>query len=264
MIKKLFIILTFGVVSMTYGQPDWLQTSPIQVADGYGYHHPQIEISGDNRVLITWTDQASHNVYLAKHNGVDGFMTPIQLNPEFFEVASYDWSGPDLAVEGSNVYVVFRAGNFESYLVKSTDHGESFGDTVRLGSPDALFPFYPDVAVLNDTVYATYMIHEDEDGSSPDYVFTRSVDGGASFEPFTIVSELFTEQVCDCCQPEIVVSDDYVVIFFRNNASNIREIKGVVSYDRGASFTDWFSVDDHGWYIAGCPSTGPDARFFEQ
>lgn len=242
-------------------QTDWLKTSPIKVADGFGYHHPQIEISGDSRVLITWTDQVSQNAYIAKHNGVDGFMDPIQLNPSDFGVASYDWSGPDLAVEGENVYVVFRAGNYESYLVKSTDYGETFGDTVRLGSPDALFPFYPDVAVLNDTVYATYMIHEDEDGASPDYVFTRSVDGGTTFEAYTIVSELFSDEVCDCCPPEIVVNDDYVAVFFRNNDANIRDIKGVVSYDRGATFTEWFSVDDHGWFIAGCPSTGPDARF---
>ena len=48
--------------------------------------------------------------------------------------------------------------------------------------------------------------------------------------------------------------------FFRNNASNIRDIKGVISYDRGVTFTDWISVDDHQWSIMACPSTGPDAR----
>jgi hypothetical protein len=52
-----------------------------------------------------------------------------------------------------------------------------------------------------------------------------------------------------------------VIVFFRNNDDNIRDIKAVTSIDRGASFTDWISVDDHNWYIEGCPSTGPDAHF---
>jgi hypothetical protein len=164
-------------------------------------------------------------------------------------------------VEGSNVYVVFRASDYNSYMVKSTDNGESFGDTIRIAEPSVLFPFYPDMAVHNDTVFVTYMKHEDEDGSSPDYVFTRSTDGGLTFETQVLVSELFSDEVCDCCPPEIVVNDQYVVVFFRNNESNIREIKGVLSYDRGETFTDWFSADDFGWYLASCPSTGPDARF---
>ena len=69
------------------------------------------------------------------------------------------------------------------------------------------------------------------------------------------------DEACDCCQPEIIVNDQYVIMFFRNNATNIRDIKAVVSYDRGATFTNWISVDDHLWNIMSCPSTGPDARF---
>lgn len=263
---KLFLTLSclFASVSILFSQTDLLTTDPIIVADGYGNHHPQIEVTNDDRVNITWTSPGTESAYFAKHNGFDGFGTPVKLNPEGLGVASYTWSGPDFAIEGSNVYAVFRSTNFQSYLVKSTDHGATFGDTVRIASETALYPFYPDVAVLNDTVYATFMNHLDGDGGTPNYVFSRSTDGGASFESFILASDIMSDEVCDCCPPEILVNEKYVIIFFRNNEDNVRDIKAVISYDRGETFSEWISVDDHEWVILSCPSTGPDARFISE
>lgn len=259
----LAVVASLFVIQLP-AQSDLLVTSPVMVAEGYGNHHPQIEITNDGRANISWTDHSSESAYFAKHNGVDGFNDPVKLNPDGLGVASYSWSGPDFSIEGSNVYAVFRATNFQSYLVKSTDNGLTFGDTVRIASEPALYPFYPDVAVLNDTVYATFMNHLDDAGSSPNYVFSRSVDGGESFESFVLASDIMSEEVCDCCPPEILVNDTYVIIFFRDNVDNIRDIKAVISFDRGETFTDWISVDDHGWDINSCPSTGPDARFIDE
>jgi hypothetical protein len=147
-------------------------------------------------------------------------------------------------------------------LVKSIDNGETFGDTVRVDHLATGFGQYPDVAVYNDTVYVTFMDH-DAGGSNPQYVVTRSVDGGASFQTEVVAGAILGDEACECCQPEIVVNNHYVIVLLRNNENDIRDIKAVISYDRGATFSNWFSVDDHQWYINGCPSTGPDSRITE-
>jgi pterin-4a-carbinolamine dehydratase len=263
-LMKNYTLSILAVFFLSHGfAQDFTYTEPIQVLAGGGNHHPQVELIEPGRVGVTWTSNGTKNVYFAKHNGVDGFDDPVQLNPDGLDVQSYDWSGPDMAVEGDNVYVVFRSFGYESghvYVVKSTDKGATFGDTVRVDWLEEGYAQYPDLAVLNDTVYVTFMNH-DAGGSNPSYDIARSVDGGLTFETEVPGAYLLDAEACDCCQPEIIVNAGYVVVFYRNNDDNIRDIKGVISTDRAASFTEWISVDDHNWMIAACPSTGPDARF---
>src|SRR5690606_1526951 len=99
-------------------------TTPISVATGYGFFHPQIEISDDGVPIVLWTDNGTRNIYFAKYNGAGAFEAPIKLNVGDQEVQAYTWSGADLAVDGINVYVVFRSFGFDTghiYVVKSSD-----------------------------------------------------------------------------------------------------------------------------------------------
>ncbi len=263
--KKHCILLLALITVFQLNAQDFAVTDPVKVADGVGNHHPQVELVEPGRVGVTWTSGGTKNAYFAKHNGVDGFADPVQLNPEGLDVQSFDWSGPDFAVEGDNIYVVFRSYGIATghiYVVKSTDKGETFGDTVRVDALEEGYGQFPDLAVFNDTVYVTFMNH-DEGGANPSYEVARSVDGGLTFEDEVLAASIIPGESCDCCQPEIIVNDEYVIVFFRNNDDNIRDIKAVTSIDRAASFTEWISLDDHNWYIEACPATGPDARFIE-
>ncbi len=238
-------------------------SEPIPVATSHGFFHPQIEISGDGQPVVLWTDNGTKNLYFAKHNGTDAFNTPIKLNSGTQQVQAYTWSGADLAVDGSNIYIVFRSLGYETghvYVVKSEDNGTSFGDTVRVDEIADGFGQFPDLTAYQDTVWVTYMKFH-EGGHDPQYVVARSIDGGATFEAEVDAGALLGAEACDCCQPEIIVDASKVIVFFRNNDNDIRDIKAVVSYDRGATFTDTYEVDDHNWDINACPSTGPDARF---
>ena len=260
---KLFVppFFLFLLSNLSYGQISIVE-GPLDVSQGLSYNHPQIEVLGDGVPGVIWTHKNDYLLYFSKYDA-GGFTPPVQLNPSGTEVQSYNWSGPDLAIEGNNVYVAYKGFGYETgnvYLVKSTDNGTSWSDTVRIDNLSEGFAQYPDLAVLNDTVYVTFMDH-DAGGINPQYVITRSTDGGASFEPEVDVTALIGDEACDCCQPEIVVNADYVIVFFRNNDADIRDIKAVISYDRGETFSTWFSVDDHFWDISSCPSTGPDARF---
>ena len=264
--KKITLsLLSIFAIITVIGQ-DFEVTNSIQVADGFGNHHAQIEIIEGGRVGVTWTDAASKNIYFAKHDGVGAFAEPVQLNPDGLEVQSYTWSGPDLVVEGDNVFVVFRSAGYDMghiYVVKSTDKGETFGDTVRVDHLAEGYGQYPDIAVLNDTVYVTFMNH-DAGGLNPSYDVVRSVDGGATFESVVLAGYLLPGEACDCCPPEIIVNNSRLMVVFRNNDDNVRDIKSVISMDRGESFTDWISLDNHEWTIISCPSTGPDARFISE
>jgi len=262
-VMKYILTILLTVNSILASAQSFIASDPITVASGLGYYHPQIEITNDDKPIVLWANSSDKNLYVSKLGVNNSFSTPIQLNPMGFDVQTFDWSGADLAIEDSNVYVVFRSLGYETghvYLVKSTDNGLTFGDTVRVDNLSSGYGQYPDVAVLNDTVWVTFMDH-DASGLNPQYVVAKSIDGGSTFLPEIVAGEILGNEACDCCQPEIIVNNDYVIVYFRNNDNNIRDIKGVVSYDRGETFTDFFSVDDHLWQINGCPSTGPDSRF---
>ena len=259
-----FFLSIFFSLNFAFSQ-SFSVSSPIPIGEGYGFNHPQIEITNDGKPIVLWTDQVLKKLYISKQNDPFSFNSAMEISPIGLEVQSYNWSGPDLAIEGDNIYVVFRSQGYDTghiYLVKSTDNGNTFSDTVRIDQVPG-FAQYPDISVHNDSLWITYMDH-DIDGSNPQYKVVRSFDGGATFQPQVIAGEIVGNEACDCCQPEIIVNDNFVVVFFRNNDNNIRDIKGVVSYDRGQTFSNWISVDDHNWSINACPSTGPDARFTDE
>jgi hypothetical protein len=263
--KKYFVGFYLVLFAMNLFGQDFEASSPVTVASGYGNYHPQMEVLGDGHLGIIWTDAALNQLYFSKQTAPEVFSAPIQLNPTGTQVQDYNWSGPDLSSWGNNVYVVYHDLGYEDghvYLVKSTDNGLTFGDTVRVDYLLDSYAQFPDVAVYNDTVFVVFMEH----GflvMEPQMVLARSTDGGQTFEPHVDVSGWVGLEVCDCCQPEIIVDESRVIIFYRENDANTRDVKAVISYDRGQTFTQYIQPDDHNWTIAACPSTGADARFLE-
>ena len=263
---KSTLTLVFTIITLSGFSQVFLPGNPISVSDTLGYNFPQIEITGDGVPGVIWTDHNNLDIYFAKHNGVDDFLTPIKLNPDGTNVQSFNWSGANIEVEGDNIYVVYHSEGFTTghcYFVKSTDNGATWSDTVRVDNVADGHAQFPDIAAHNDTLWVVLLDH-DANGLNPHYRVTRSVDGGATWEPDVQASELWPGESCDCCSPEIVADDDYVIVFSRNNDNNIREFKGVVSYDRGATFTGMIDVDMHAWNIMSCPSVGASARMYGQ
>lgn len=262
---KLFFSLLLLIGSNILNAQNFTTTPPISLGAGYGNSHPQIEITNDGQPIVLWANQNDNTLYTSKYNGAGAFSTPLAISPTNLDVQSYNWSGADLAIEDDNVYIVFRSAGYETghiYFVKSADNGATFSDTVRVDDLATGFGQYPDIAVHQDTIWVTFMDH-DANGLNPQYVVSRSIDGGITFQTEVLAGELIGNEACDCCPPEIIVNENYVIVYFRNNNSNIRDIKGIISFDRGLTFSTWFSVDDHMWNISGCPSTGPDSKFLD-
>jgi len=261
---RFFTTIFVSLVTFISAAQNFSVSEPMTVASGYGNYHPQIEVMGDGELGMIWTNSSTNSLYFCKRNGLNTFDVPVKLNPDGTEVQDYNWSGPDLCAQDSLVYVAYHDYGFETghiYLVKSTDYGASFGDTIRVDNlPGTDYAQFPDIAVHNDTLYVVFMSHGLVT-MNPQMMLTRSFDGGQTFEPAVDASTWMGEEACDCCQPELIVNDEHVIIYFRRNASNVREIKGLISYDRGATFNEMYSPDDHNWNISACPSSGPDARF---
>ncbi|UKN03369.1 T9SS type A sorting domain-containing protein [Paracrocinitomix mangrovi] len=260
--KQLLTLFSF-VLTLSINAQTFSTNTPINVATGMGNYHPELELLSDGTPVVLWTDINSFNLYFAKHNGVDAFDTPIQLNPTGTDVQAYTWSGPGMEIEGNNIYVAYHSYGVQTghiYFTKSTDNGANWSDTVRVDNVADGYAQFPDIAVFQDTLWVVLLDH-DASGLNPHYRVTRSTDGGATWEPDVLASELWPGESCDCCEPEIIVDAERVIIVTRNNDNNVREMKATVSYDRGQTFTDTYSVDDHGWTIASCPSVGADADF---
>jgi len=261
---RFLVVLSF--ISSVFTLKGQLVVSPsLIVAENFGVHHPQIDLNALNESIVTWTDATSKNIYFSKKVN-NSFTTPIALNTGGVLVQSYAWSGPDLCVENEKIYTVFRSDGYETgnvYLAKSIDHGATFSAASRVDYLSEGYAQYPDIAVLNDTIFVTYMQH-DANSTNPRYVLSRSFDGGTTFEQPILAGALTGNEACDCCPPDIVVTDEYVIILFRNNNNNIRDIKGAISYDRGTTFTQIADIDTHNWMLMSCPSTGPDGKINTQ
>lgn len=100
-------------------------------------------------------------------------------------LASRDAVGaPDVAAEGSNVYVVFQVIEGGKSVVKfqrSTDEGATFGPEKKLSAAGAAASL-PRIAAAGEDVYVVWQ-ETSLVSTVPQIVLRRSVDGGETFEP---------------------------------------------------------------------------------
>lgn len=75
-------------------------------------------------------------------------------------------------------------------------------------------------------------------------------------------SEGVDDLTCDCCNPVPVVTDDSLVVAYRDrdtvDGEIVRNVAAIRSLDGGASYESPVAVADDDWFLSGCPFTGPD------
>ena len=81
---------------------------------------------------------------------------------------------------------------------------------------------------------------------------------GGSLTEFEGVDDL----TCDCCNPVPVVTDDSLVVAYRDrdtvDGEIVRNVAAIRSLDGGDSYESPVEVADDDWFLNGCPFTGPD------
>ncbi len=231
----------------------------IQVADGYGNLRPRIALSNGNPIVIWGGGSGTQPVYSSFYNGTS-FSSPQAIHPTNMDVFSTWWAGPDIAAYGDTVYVAFKGVPEDSlpvYVVKSIDGGQSWGDTIPLGVYGG-FTRFPEIEIASGgnpvIAYMDFM----PGWSTPQYSFQKSSDGGLSWQSVQNISQGSNGEVCDCCESELLTYGQDVVLAYRNNDANTRDMWLSHSNDGGANFSNDIDIDDMNWFISVCPSSGPD------
>jgi hypothetical protein len=255
-------LLFLGLSIQLQAQIGWQFTNPIPVANGitYGYLRPKITLDANNQPVILWGKSNTHQIMVSTFNGVD-FNTPVQINPAGTHPYMSSWYNADIKSAGDTIIAVFPTDVPANhvFLVKSTNGGNTWADTVRVDHiPPGGIAYFPsaDINQAGD-IAVTFMRHE-AGWVNPRYVVTTSLDGGNIFNADTNASAIALGEVCDCCPAHLIYNNHTQVLTFRNNNANLREFYAAVSTNDGASFTG-YNVDNQGWVYPACPSVAPSS-----
>jgi Secretion system C-terminal sorting domain len=213
--------------------------------------------------VVIWTNPSTADVYSAVQSGI-GFTDPVQLNPVGFNVSAFDWSGPEIASSGNNVFVVFKQVPEDTggiFCVKSTDGGLSWGDTVRVNVGETLFSRMPAINLDGNGNPVIAYLREDMETMYSDWALSISTDGGTSFDPVISLTASVGDAVCDCCPASIAIQNDLIAVLYRNNEDNLRDIRAVISDDGGLNFDSFVDMDPLDWTINACPASGVQGYF---
>lgn len=235
---------------------------PVADDNAYGKTRPRIVSDASGNPVVMWGRKTTDKVYVAKLDG-NSFTTPVSVVPGTEEAFVADWAGPDIAANGDDVFVTYHsqpeAEGFV-YVVKSSDGGVSFGDTVRAENIGADQSRFPVIAVDPNGNPAVMFMRFTGNWVDPQYVVANSPNGGTSYLEDVPGSEIAPGEVCDCCPAALLSEGQRQVAMFRNNDNNLRDLWVTISNDNGADFDTGDDMDPNNWIINSCPSTGPDGH----
>jgi hypothetical protein len=244
--------------SLLYWEPE------ITVADGsvFGNIRPRIALNASDEPIVVMGKGSSNKVFSSKWNGTS-FSTPIDLLPSDMGAYLATWTGPDIAAKGDTVIIVVKEVDLDNghiYTVRSTDGGNTFSDTIRVDNHPNGVVWLPSMDIdENGNPSIVFMAHE-SGWSAPRYHVAHSLDQGITYQNALDVASSIPQEACDCCPAEYVISGNNHVMLYRNNDNNIRDIYGVYSADDGVNYSAE-NIDQLGWNVTSCPSTGPHGLF---
>jgi hypothetical protein len=260
--KKLYSLIVVISISLNCSAQTLNWTSEITVANGstYGSERPRIAVGANNVPVVVWGGgTGSEPLYASRWNGT-AFGTPVTVTPNGVDPAVMSWQGHEIASRGNIVYAVFKTqpemmGRI--YIVKSTDGGQTWSDTVAVDNMVAPYDRFPSVAVTSAGNPAVMMMTFDTSWMAAEYKVTNSTDGGQTF-PMPVAASINSgSDVCDCCPGYIVTDGSNQACAYRRNASNIRDMWTSVSTNNGATFPTAIDCDVTNWMLMNCPSSGP-------
>lgn len=235
----------------------------IIVSDGatYGKLRPRAALV-NNDPIVVYGGFGAENLFISKWNG-SGFDTQSVLPSNTSTYAS-SWTGPDIAAKGDTVVAVFKLNPSESgnvYVVRSIDGGQSFSDTIKVGTYTGGNHWMPSIEIDNSGNPTVAIMIHDGQWANPRQALFHSNDAGISFGPAEEIATNVPGEACDCCPSEVIIDGSREVLLLRNNENNIRDIFGVLSNDDGATFPFTENVDQLNWNISQCPASGMDGYF---
>lgn len=258
--KALFFLLACGFSQPVFAQ-NGLSWSPSYAvaATNFGSASPRLALLPDGTPLVVWGNSATSQIWCARWDG-SAFAAPVKINTGSIAPGLYDFAGLDVATAGQQVFVVFENFTQGIFLVRSEDGGQNWQPPVTVFvTPPGLGNTLPAVAIdPAGNPLVSFLLQTDAETDAHVHL-ARSTDGGLTFPTSTSASAPADGgQTCECCYQDILATGgDTVLVAFRANRNNLRDMWVTRSTNGGASFDVAVDVDDQNWVINACPFSGP-------
>jgi hypothetical protein len=236
------------------------------VTGGHGSNtRPRILALDNQHGIILWGNEHTKSIhYSLWENDV---LSPVyNINMKGSKAFITSWASTEIAGRDQYVYIVYKEDPAETgkiYLLRSDDYGKTFSPQIVAVDPIGFYSRFPGVAIDKDYQPIVSYMRFKTDWSEPEYVSIRSSDFGNTFDLFTEVTDKTKGEACDCCPVTMETDGDRIVVFYRNNRNNIRNMTAAVSLNNGLTYPIVKELDIADWQLFSCPSTGGDG-FFNQ
>jgi len=162
--------------------------------------------------------------------------------------------GPQITCtkNGINVLALDREGNIYSYTKEQHERWIKNGKVNDV--PDIAKEGFLSVAAKDDSLYAVWLDLRSD--AKNKIVGALSDNGGKTWQKNKIVYQSPTGTVCECCKPSVVFGANGIIVMFRNNLDNDRDLYIIQSTDGGNSFSSATKLGNGSWKLNACPMDG--------
>ena len=222
-------------------------------------------------IVIAWGDRrhnySMHDAYMRiSTDGGQSFGEEIQVNDINGQIRAGGEEKVGVAQDLSDDLIFYwtdmrNGGNNGDIFCRIRFADGRFSDVIRLNDDQTSnYQLLPHINRIgqSDTLLSAWLDFR-VCQSCPEVRTTMSIDGGLSWSA-NIRADIQGEddEPCECCHPWIVDgSEGQILVAFRNDLSNIRDIYVARANDDFTRFSPPVRASFGNWQINGCPTTGP-------
>jgi hypothetical protein len=259
--------LTAAILTFTlWASPTLANDIPtgLEALSGRQVFEPQLIVDAQGTLLL-WREKndVGSNLYLSRRDDQGAFGLAIRVNDIDDSVGSYpmdELRASTAQGPAGELAIAWGASNADIRVAISTDHGATFGDSVRLDQ-DTKQAYRGFPAIAFDSHGALHAVWID-DRLSPrpgaeepaDLFYARLVDGQVTELNLTASQE---PSICGCCRTDLIPTGEGVLATFRNTtADGYRDIF-TIAVETDGDFSAPERTSAPLWELNGCPMSGP-------
>ena len=261
--KKLYLLITTLISLFASAQSGITWNMGMNIAaSSFGSMHPRMVTDGSGNPVVIFGRMSDQSVLIARWNGT-AFTMPMQINPAWLTIATMSWQGPDIAAKGDTMYVVMKQTpeadtSSHIYIQRSFDGGATFSMPIQVDAIGDSISRFPTVTIDDNGNPIVAFMKFNNMFMDSRWVVARSNDLGNTFSLDQKASGWSGGLICDCCPGQLVNAGNNVLMLYRDNLSNLRDMWAGISTDNANTFSSGMPIDQNNWMIAACPSSGPD------
>jgi len=194
----------------------------------YTGYLPAIAVDGSN-VYVVWNNHTGRHWEIYFKMSDDGGVTWSTNKRLTYAAGISNNNNPVIAVDGSNIYVVWEDDTPQIYFKKSVDGGATWSTNKRLTN-SARGSDYPAIAVGGSNIYVVW---EDDTPWNEEIYFKTSADGGATWT----ANKRLTNNAGYSTNPVIAVDGSNIYVVWEDDTPGNWEIYFKMSDDGGVTWS---------------------------